>query len=150
MIVNAVIGLFWPPMHQREVLAAGGGTLTDILHIVWTTITVPLMLFAIGYAAAQPVKHFRLYSILTISAMLLFGVLTGLASPRMETNLPTPLIGLWERICIGAYMLWVMVLAIILLRSNRQPGKIKYKMINESAKCKQKFVVESDLHRLFI
>src|SRR5687768_10079665 len=36
MIVNAVIGLFWPPMHQREVLAAGGGTLTDTLHIAFT------------------------------------------------------------------------------------------------------------------
>lgn len=24
----------WPPMHQRAVLAAGGGTLTDTLHLV--------------------------------------------------------------------------------------------------------------------
>lgn len=33
IIVAAIIGLFWPPMHQREVLAAGGGTLTDTLHM---------------------------------------------------------------------------------------------------------------------
>lgn len=124
LIINVVIGLFWPPMHQREVLAAGGGTLTDILHIVWTTITVPLLLLAIGFGAAGFGKGFRIYSFVTIAGMLLFGVLTGLASPQMEANLPTPLIGVWERICIGAYMLWVIVLAIILLRREKNAGSL--------------------------
>jgi hypothetical protein len=116
MIVNVVIGLFWPPMHQREVLAAGGGTLTDTLHIVFTMITVPLFLLAIGFGAAAFGKRFRMYSIVTIVVVILFGVLTGFDSPRMEADLPTPWIGVWERIGIGAYMLWVVVLAIILLR----------------------------------
>ena len=124
MILNIVIGLFWPPMHQRGVLAAGGGTLTDILHIVWTMITVPLMLLAISFGASGFEKGFRIYSILTIVAMLLFGILTGLNSPKMEANLPTPLIGVWERICIGAYMLWVIVLAIILLRREKNAGSL--------------------------
>ena len=40
LIADAVIGLFWPPMHQRAVLAAGGKTLTDTMHIVFTMVTV--------------------------------------------------------------------------------------------------------------
>jgi len=150
MMINVVIGLFWPPMHQREVLAAGGGTLTDILHIVWTMITVPIMLFAIGFASAGFRKGFRIYSRVTIVAMILFGVLTGMASPRMEVNLPTPWMGVWERICIGSYMLWVVVLTIKLLRSKKQSGLIKGKTSNEKGKSKPKVVLETDLHRLFI
>ena len=83
------------------------------------------MLFAIGLGSALFGKRFRIYSIVTIMAMLLFGILTGLASPRMEANLATPWMGVWERICIGAYMLWVVVLAIILLISKKQSGSIK-------------------------
>jgi hypothetical protein len=33
-----------------------------------------------------------------------------------KANEPTPWIGVWERINIGVYMLWVVVLAIALLR----------------------------------
>jgi hypothetical protein len=45
------------------------------------------------------------------------GVLTGLDQPNLEPNLPTPWMGVWERINIYAYMLWVVVLAIALLRA---------------------------------
>ncbi|MGZ5133678.1 MAG: DUF998 domain-containing protein [Flavitalea sp.] len=124
MIVNGVIGLFWPPMHQREVLAAGGGTMTDTLHIVFTMITIPLFLLAIGFGAAAFGKRFRTYSIVTIVLLIVFGVLTGLDSPRMEADLPTPWMGIWERISIGAYMLWVVVLSIILLRKERSAGSL--------------------------
>ena len=72
LIVYASIGLFWPPMHQREVLAAGGGTLTDTLHIVFTIVTVPLMLLIISFGAAAFGKWFRIYSIMTIVIQLLF------------------------------------------------------------------------------
>jgi hypothetical protein len=34
----------------------------------------------------------------------------------MVANLPTPLIGVWERINIGVFLLWVVMLAIALLR----------------------------------
>ena len=119
MVLYVVIGAFWPPMHQREVLAAGGGTLTDTLHIVFTFVTVPLMLLVIGFGAAAFGKAFRLYSILTIIVVIGFGVLTGLDAPRMEQNLPTPWMGVWERISIGAYMVWAATLSIILLRMKR-------------------------------
>src|SRR3954468_22254949 len=35
-VANGLIGLAWLPMHQRAVLAAGGATLTDTMHIVWS------------------------------------------------------------------------------------------------------------------
>jgi hypothetical protein len=36
--------------------------------------------------------------------------------PRIAANLPTPWVGVWERINIGAFLLWVVVLAVALLR----------------------------------
>lgn len=128
MMLYVSIGVFWPPMHQREVLAAGGGTLTDTLHIAFTFVTVPLMLLIIGFGAAALGKGFRLFSILTIIVLIGFGILTGLAAPRMEQNLPTPLMGIWERISIGAYMIWQLVFAASLLRvERRSPLSISYK-----------------------
>jgi len=111
-----VLGLFWPPMHLREVLAAGGKTFTDTLHIVWTVVSNLLTVLAMGFAAAALGKRFRLYSIATIVLLLAFGVLTGVDAPRVEANLPTPWIGVWERINIAAWMLWIVVLAVALLR----------------------------------
>jgi len=117
IVVNALIGLAWPPMHQREVLAAGGGTLTDTLHIVWTVVTNVLFMFQIGLAAALFGTRFRFYSITTMVMLVVFGVLTGMDAPRLEANLPTPWIGVWERIGIGVFMLWFAVLAAVLLRA---------------------------------
>lgn len=117
--VFAIVGVFWPPMHTREIIAAGGGTLTDTLHIVFTFITVPLMLVVIGLSAASLGKAFRIYSITSLVIVVAFGVLTGLDSPRMEANLPTPWMGVWERISIGAYMVWMIVLATLMLRTKQ-------------------------------
>ena len=103
-------------MHTREVLAAGGATLTDTLHIVFTIATVPLMLLVMGFASAALGKSFRFYSLVSLVVVIFFGVLTGLSSPQMEANLPTPWMGVWERISIAAYMLWVVVLSVLLLR----------------------------------
>jgi hypothetical protein len=116
LIAHGLLGLGWPPMHQRAVLAAGGGTLTDTLHIVWTIVTVLLMMIAVGFGAAAFGKRFRLYSIATMVILVAFGVLAGTYAPLVQANLPTPWVGVWERISIAVDMLWVAVLAITLLR----------------------------------
>lgn len=115
------LGFGWPfvPMHLREVLASGGGTLTDTMHLIFAGVTVVIMLLAIGFGAAALGSSFRLYSILTILIQALFGILTGLDAPKLEANLPTPWIGVWERINIGIFLLWVIVLAIALLRKEK-------------------------------
>ena len=115
MVASGVIGLAWPPMHQRAVLAAGGGTLTDTMHIVWSVVTVLLFVLEIGFGAAAFGKRFRLYSIATMVILVVFGTLTGLDGPRVSANLPTPWVGVWERISIAAFLLWVVVLAVGLL-----------------------------------
>jgi hypothetical protein len=113
MVAHGVIGLFCPPMHMR----GAEFTLTDTMHIVFGMVTVLLMLLAIGFGAAAFGKRFRLYSIATIALLVVSGALTGLEAPRIAANLPTPWVGVWERINIGIFLLWVVALAIALLRA---------------------------------
>ena len=122
IIVAGLVGLFWPPMHQREVLAAGGATLTDTLHIVWTFVNGVLTLLAMGFGAAALGRRFRIYSIATMVVLIAAGALTSVAAPGVDANLPTPWIGVWERINIGAWLLWVAVLAVMLLRRGPSPA----------------------------
>jgi hypothetical protein len=112
-VANGLIGLAWPPMHPRGTVV----TLTDTLHIVFTMATVLLMMLAIGFGAGAFGRRFRRYSIATLVILVAFGALTGLEGPRVAANLPTPWIGVWERINIGAYLQWVVVLAASLLRA---------------------------------
>ena len=119
ILAHASLGLLWPfaPMHQREVLAAGGGTPSDTLHQILAAVTVFLMFLAIGFGATAFGKRFRLYSIVTIVVLLTFGGLTFLEAPRLQADLPTPWIGLWERINISVFLLWVVSLAVALWRT---------------------------------
>ena len=118
LITNAVIGIFWPPMHLR----GSEFTLTDTLHIVFAMVTVLIFVFQLGLGAAVLGNQFRRYSIATLIVMMVFGILTGLDGPRIAANLPTPWVGIWERLSIGAYMLWLLVLAIALLQESSKPG----------------------------
>ena len=120
LLTNGLLSFFWPPMHQREVLAAGGGTMTDTMHIVFSFVTVLLFMLSIGFGAAAFGKRFRFYSIVTLIVLTFFGILTGMMAPDLEANLPTPMMGVWERINIGVYMVWVIVLALMLLRKENE------------------------------
>jgi hypothetical protein len=122
LIAYAALGVLWPfaSMHLREVLAAGGGTISDTMHIALGAVTEILYLLALGFAAAAFGKKFRLYSIATFVILLVFGVLTFLDAPGVAANQPTPLIGVWERINIGVFLLWIVVLAIVLLRGDKE------------------------------
>ncbi len=113
------LGLAWPfaPMHLREVLAAGESTQSDTMHLVLATVTVVLMLLAMAFGAAAFGRRFLRYSIVSLLILLAFGGLTFLDAPRIAANQPTPLAGVWERINIGVFLIWVVVLAIALLRS---------------------------------
>jgi hypothetical protein len=128
LIAYGALGFLWPfaPMHLRETLAAGGGTFSDTLHLALGATTEIIYLLALGFAAATLGKGFRIYSIATVLVLLVFGILTFLDAPAISTNGPTPLIGVWERINIGVFLLWVIVLAAVLWR----PGKEE-----EAEKC---------------
>ena len=121
MFAYGALGFLWPfaPMHQREVLAAGGGTFTDNMHIALGAVTQLFFLLALGFSAAALGKRFRIYSIATFVVLLFFGILTFMEAPNLSTNEPTPTIGIWERINIGVFLLWVIVLAVILLKKDK-------------------------------
>jgi hypothetical protein len=111
------LGLIWPfaPMHARDVLAAGGGTFKDTLHIGLGAVTQVLYLLALAFAAAALGTAFRLYSIATFFILFTFAIPTFRAVPLVGENQPTPLLGVWQRISIGVFLLWVIVLAVVLL-----------------------------------
>ena len=108
-----IVNIYWPPMHLRGYEP----TLTDTLHIVWSMIAVVFMLLIMGFGSAAIGKSFRIYTILSMVLLLVFGYLTGLEAPNIPLNLPTPMIGVWERILIFVYLLWVVVFAVVLLRA---------------------------------
>jgi len=119
-VAYGVIGLAWPfaPMHLRGAVP----TLTDSMHIGFAVVTFLIMLVAIGFGAAAFGKRFRVYSVATAAVLVTFGTLAGLDAPRIAANLPTPWIGVWERINIGAFLIWVVGLAIALLRAEDASG----------------------------
>ena len=121
LIIDAVIGFTWPPMHPREVLAAGGGTFTDTMHIVYTALNALLMFAAIGFSMTAFGSRYRVYCIATVIVELAFGIVTGMQSSDMQANLPTPWLGVWERIILVAMMVWPVVFAIALLRRQQTP-----------------------------
>lgn len=114
IVVYACIGVFWPPMHQREVLAAGGKSLTDTLHIGWTVATVLLMLSAMTLAAVALGWCFRWYTLVTMATLTATGMMAGTSAAAVEANLPTPWMGLWERLGIAGFLVWVVVLTVAL------------------------------------
>ncbi len=124
VLAYASLGFLWPfaAMHQRDVLAAGGGTLSDTLHVILGGVTVFLMFLAIGFGAAAFGKPFRRYSLATIAVLLTFGALTFGEAPRLQAGLPTPWIGLWERINISVFLLWVVMLSAALWRTGTPHG----------------------------
>jgi Protein of unknown function (DUF998) len=125
LIAYGLLGLAWPfaAMHQRQVLAAGGETIADTAHLVLAAVTVTLMFAAMAFGAAAFGWWFRIYSIATIVILLVFGLLTSANASRVAANLPTPWAGLWERINIGVFLVWVVVLAAVLLRTQELPAE---------------------------
>jgi len=119
LVAYSVVGLAGPfaPMHLRgqEI------SFTDTMHIILTMVLVLLILLAIGFGATAFGKRFRYYSIATIVVFLVFGALTGLDAPRIQANLPTPLVGVWERISLAGFLIWIVVLAIAILWAEKRP-----------------------------
>jgi hypothetical protein len=124
LVIYGLTGIAWAfaPMHQREVLAAGGGTLSDTMHIILSGITSIIYMAVLVFGAGAFGKRFRIYSIVTLALLIVFGILLGLDGPKVSANQPTPWVGVTERVMIGVVVLWIMVLAVALLRADgKQP-----------------------------
>ena len=120
-----VLGLVgWPfaPMHQREVLAAGGDTWADTMHLVLGGASSLLFLLSIAVGATAFGRRFRVYSIATLLVVLVAGALTGLDASHVAANAATPGLGVTERIAVFGSMLWYAMLAIGLMRARPSAG----------------------------
>jgi hypothetical protein len=104
------------PMATRAAMAASQDTPRNQMHL-WYGIGMPvLFMLAIGFGSRLLGRGFRYYSYATILAMLVFGLVQGLRAGALAANAPTPWMGVEERVCAYAPMLWFVVLAIALLR----------------------------------
>lgn len=95
---------------------------TNIMHIIVTSVIGLLTLLNIRFGPGADGKWFRLYSIGTILAVIVFGTLAWLRDPRVAAVLPTPWMGAMERVNVYSSMLWVLVLAVVLLRAKKGDG----------------------------
>ncbi|WP_368487957.1 DUF998 domain-containing protein [Clostridium sp. BJN0013] len=120
-ILGLVATLFFP-IHLRGV----EGNFSDTMHGILTAAGVFLCMFPAMIAGAVSFKgRFRVYSIITMILFVIFGILAGSDQPKYALDMPTPMMGIWERINIYGYMFWIVVLSVMLLR---------FKKLNESPK----------------
>jgi len=118
-----VTGVAWVPfpMSSRQDIAAGRATSSDAGHLVLSALTVAEIVALLGVGSTVFGSRFRAYSLLSAAAVVVSGALTSMQASKLSDGEPTPGMGLYERISIGAGQLWMAVLAVILLRSRRCP-----------------------------
>jgi hypothetical protein len=125
----------WNSVHGNRALRIAGGLLTAYglwnimgalypltlgddasipMHIFATNIQLALMVAAMCFVAAGFHGRMRWYSILSLGASALMGMVAFMAAPG-----PNLVLGIGERISIGAFLLWVAVLAAALWRSGQ-------------------------------
>ena len=116
LFAYGALGFLWPfaPMHLRETLAAGGGTFSDDMHLALAAVTQTIYFLALILTAAALSRVFRIYSIATFVVLVFFGALTFMEAQGIDSNEPTPMMGVWERINIGVFLIWIVVLAVVL------------------------------------
>jgi hypothetical protein len=121
IVLFTLNGFFWglvAPMHMRGTEFTG----TDTAHIGFAIAAVLLMLGFIGFGAAALGRGFRLYSAVTVAAMLAAGAVVSTQVAAIAANQPTPGMGLVERISVYGPMIWMAVFALALLRREPSPS----------------------------
>ena len=91
-------------------------------HIAITAAIVLSMLLFIAVGAIARGRIFRVYSGLTIMAIIVGGALTGMQVETLAAEGSSPWLGVVERVNIYSMMLWVAVFSIALLRGGKDRG----------------------------
>ena len=126
LVGYAIVGLIELPFPIH--LPGTEVTFTDTMHSALTGVTVILILLAIGFGAIAYKRRFRLYSISTLMVILGLGTFLGFMSGAQIAAegviAPPQWFGLIERINIYGFMAWVVILAILLLRTQKKSGLV--------------------------
>jgi len=114
LVVHGLVQVLWLvfPMSARSDITSGASG--DVGHLVLTEVTVAFVLAEIGFSAAAFGWQFRLYAVVSTLIVLVFGALTGVQASQLAAGEPTPWMGLFERISIAPWLLWMAVLHLIL------------------------------------
>lgn len=115
--IYAIVGLLWnfAPMHQRGTVELSD----DIMHIIFAVAQVLLIISFITLGSVADGRVFRIYSFITIIVLLVFGALTGSKASAIADGLSTPYMGILERVNVYSSMLWVLVYAIVIMRTEK-------------------------------
>jgi hypothetical protein len=113
VLVYSVLNIYWPPMHTREVIADGGSTKSDTLHITWTGLAVGIFFLMMTLGALGLGTLFKVYTVVSILLQILFGFLTTPSLKKIPSGAATPNAGLYERINILVFIVWVAVFSVV-------------------------------------
>lgn len=122
LVASGVTGVAWLPfpMSSREEIARGASTAGDTGHVVLSGVTLAEVLALFGAGSTAFGTRFRVFSLASATIVLASGALTSVEAARLSAGEPTPRLGLYERLMLGPWLLWMAVLAAILLRERRR------------------------------
>ena len=110
-VFSALSGTIFPmgPFGGDETFAGNMHIILTGLNIVLVVLSIPMI--GIGLNRIKQWKSFRLYSIMTVLVMIIFG-----ASTSVLIMNDIEMLGLFERITIYAYQLWIFILAFLFIK----------------------------------
>jgi hypothetical protein len=115
-VISSIAVAFFP-RHFGEAI----NTFANTMNIILMGVSVLFFLVAIGFGAAAYRNWFRFYSIGAIMVFLIVDILATLGTTPALAGHPGPLVGIQERTMIYGELLWLVVLAIVLLREEKRP-----------------------------
>jgi hypothetical membrane protein len=124
-LVLAAIGVSGLPTHTVFAMSSRWmeAGFNDTMHIGFTMMFSLLVVAAIVLSAIAYRGWFRTFSISTVAILMAFGAASAFAMSGVEEN-ATAWVGGFERINAYAYLAWLVVLAVMLLRHRSDALKI--------------------------
>lgn len=112
---SALVGIvLWNlfPMHMRGTEPG----FSDTMHLILATNPFVPLSIVLGFTAFR--GSFRLYSAATFLVLAISAVFAFMYAADVSANVPTPGLGIGERVAQYAYELWQTTLAVVLLREH--------------------------------
>jgi hypothetical protein len=120
LIAQALMFPLWLlfPMTSRDEMMQATSHTNDIGHLVLSATAVLFIVAEMAFSAAALGKRFRYFSIAMMITTVAAGGYVASTTSEVGTGEPTPWMGAVERVSYGSWLLWMVVLAIVLLRLN--------------------------------